>query len=193
MRLEEPPMPKRERTPQEKTANLDYLELISSRLRSQQLALRLYDVYSKQLAKNGVTEYWYAYGLLAGAIFSLWRGVFLTAVERTRANMEKHANELLIAVIENNSVPFQKERDTQQWMGGYYLNNVRYRLYAIRRDDRAWNFLKENDRDNECGRRLEKFAPEIPLGPEPPDLINFAKDLCDACDEVIKLFEAAAA
>jgi hypothetical protein len=71
------------------------------------------------------------FGLLTGAAFSLWRASFLTNVAnvaRTPEITHDSALQVLGGALQINAGLLTFERETEEWMGGYYLNNCRYRL-----------------------------------------------------------------
>jgi hypothetical protein len=79
------------------------------------------------------------FGRLTGVAFSLWRAAFLAGLERQpyvnnqpssepEASQAEHAQELLRALLETNTVSFSVDQKTRYWMGHYYIHNAAYRL-----------------------------------------------------------------
>lgn len=68
------------------------------------------------------------FGLLVGSAFSLWRAAFLANVVRTPDSFHENALKVLDSAIKTNAVLFGEEKQMEEWMEGYYLNNGRFRL-----------------------------------------------------------------
>lgn len=71
------------------------------------------------------------YALFVGAVFSLWRGAFLVDAVRESDSIVDSAQEMMKKVLSDNSISFQDDRRMRSWMGGYYLNNAKYRIARI--------------------------------------------------------------
>jgi hypothetical protein len=56
----------------------------------------------------------------------------LSDTERTWGKTFNGVNYLLVTLIEDNAVPYSVDRKSQEWMGGYYLNNATFRLLWVR-------------------------------------------------------------
>jgi hypothetical protein len=69
--------------------------------------------------------------LLVGAGFSLWRAAPLSEVERSNAKIAEAANQLLDRLVRDNSIGYPQDQDTREWMGGYYVNNAKWRLQDV--------------------------------------------------------------
>lgn len=72
--------------------------------------------------------------LYVGAVFSLWRAVFLVGesdVERRTSELHGKAAEFLKRVIDTNAVTFGDDLFHKTWAAGYYLNNARHRVKAL--------------------------------------------------------------
>jgi hypothetical protein len=111
-------------------STLDGLDwLVVARNEIQSLMLELYNKRPKQ--EPDEMGDWHS---LVGAAFSLWRAVFLVhEADLTREiNLPKHAEEFLLKVIETNNISFGDDRSCRSWSSGYYLNNARYRLKALK-------------------------------------------------------------
>lgn len=117
----------------DRSANFDWL--VSARSRNQLHLLRLNNCTDgpqfKALCGN---QPWRSiYSLLVGAAFSLWRGAFLIDIDRTWSSVLEDAKKLLQTLLRDNAVNYTQDRNTREWMSGYYLNNARLRLsWALR-------------------------------------------------------------
>ncbi len=110
----------------------DYEWLIKSRSEIQASILDLYRlllILEKQPDASAPNRS--CFGLLVGAAFALWRGAFLEDASREWTDILRDARQVLEKLLENNSIVYSDERTTRQWMGGYYLNNARYRLLRL--------------------------------------------------------------
>jgi hypothetical protein len=111
--------------------------LVKARASNQKSLLRLY-----RLAKgNSEKLHCDAMGrtlltLLIGAGFSLWRAAFLTDTRRKWPMIIDDATRLLERLVRDNAVAYPQDRETREWMAGYYLNNAQWRLLV------AWKQLK---------------------------------------------------
>jgi hypothetical protein len=104
--------------------------LVAARSRNQANLLRL-QTFSKQPQFDGLAadEIWRSvFSLLVGAEFSLWRGAFLVDIQRTWPTVLADAKKLLETLVRDNAVNYPQDRNTREWMSGYYLNNARLRL-----------------------------------------------------------------
>jgi hypothetical protein len=84
------------------------------------------------------------FALLVGAGFSLWRAVTLSDVRRTWPEIVGDANKLLLRLVQDNAVGYPQDRDTREWMGGYYLNNAKWRLIRARDELSKTNQVKKS-------------------------------------------------
>jgi len=73
-----------------------------------------------------------AFALFVGAGFSMWRAAFLTDTARTWSAILDDANKLLETLVRDNAINYLHDRWTREWMGGYYINNARWRLAYAR-------------------------------------------------------------
>lgn len=107
--------------------------LLKARAENQNLLLRLFEFGNKNggVFKND-PERRALFSLLLGVAYSLWRAAFLSNTIRTWKRTFEGANNLLLSLIEDNAVTYAKERHTEEWMGGYYLNNAAFRLLWVR-------------------------------------------------------------
>jgi hypothetical protein len=116
----------------------DFSWLVQQRCHVQNLLLDLYRyvlVHERELIRNSTRRDRASratYLLLIGVAFSLWRAVFLTNEKRTPARVVGHARKFLEAVVRDNTITFNTDRDLHEWSAGYYINNARYRLAMIR-------------------------------------------------------------
>lgn len=72
--------------------------------------------------------------LVLGALFSLWRAVFLVEtkdMERDKSTIGDNARSYLKKLIESNSINFNADMKMRTWSSGYYLNNARYRVKIL--------------------------------------------------------------
>jgi hypothetical protein len=66
--------------------------------------------------------------LLQGALFSLWRAIFLSA--STEGENYEHAVAFLRRVVHHNAINYPDDVKQHGWSFGYYLNNCGFRLSA---------------------------------------------------------------
>jgi hypothetical protein len=108
--------------------------LLNARAENQKLLLCLFEFGRKkknrEILKND-PERRALFGLLLGVAYSLWRAAFLSNTERTWQRTFEGADKLMLNLLEDNAVPYSKERATEEWMGGYYLNNAAFRLLWV--------------------------------------------------------------
>jgi hypothetical protein len=72
-----------------------------------------------------------AFQLTVGATFSLWRAIVLAEKPFEPDTALNHAEDLLDRVVSFNTVAFTDEKATMQWMGGYYVTNIQFRLWRL--------------------------------------------------------------
>jgi hypothetical protein len=116
----------------------NYTWLIKARALNQEVLLRLYRLKVTDKS-NRVSQY--IYTLLVGAAFSLWRAAFLSDATRELDKITEDATKLLKRLIQDNAVAYPQDRDTREWMAGYYINNAIWRLLI------AWQFIEKEDKD----------------------------------------------
>ena len=113
--------------------------LVKSRSANQELSLKLYLVMkdnAEAMKKNwGLANNAQA---LAGACFSLWRAVFLSDVsdddqffDRTITDAQSFLGNLIL----HNMVAYPQDRSTRDWTFVYYVNNAKYRLETISKEN----------------------------------------------------------
>ena len=104
--------------------------LVSARSRNQALLLSLYNYSTERQFKalDGNQPWRSIFSLLVGVAFSLWRGAFLTDIDRTWPRVIEDAKKLLEVLVRDNAVNYPQDRNTREWIAGYYLNNARLRL-----------------------------------------------------------------
>ncbi len=122
------------------TRERDLAWLVERRSQIQKFLLELYE-FDQELAPEEREAYHPVFGLLAGAGFSLWRAVFLSVKQRTMRETINDASRLLKILIETNAIGFPQDRETEQWMVGYYDNNAIFRLHCVVEDATAWQIL----------------------------------------------------
>ena len=142
-----------------------YKWLVEARTKSQKLLLCLfnYQIQNEDALKH---DPWRSvFALLVGAAFSLWRAAFLSNTKRQWPEILEHTNELLDKVLKDNAISFQDELKMREWMGGFYLNNARYRLTEARDtlkarqgDIKNKNAFKRLDELNRSGIEGKKAA-----------------------------------
>jgi hypothetical protein len=140
--------------------------LIGARSDSQSLLLRLYRFGHgvSNLEDHETARRLYAH--LVGAAFSLWRAAFLSDSTRQWREIlrgNRGALKFLEKVLRDNAINYPQDRDTRDWMGGYYLNSARFRLVRVRqrlaeivpesRDSERFKSLDELDADGTTGRK----------------------------------------
>ncbi|MCE9552920.1 MAG: hypothetical protein K8T91_06030 [Planctomycetes bacterium] len=119
------------------------------------------------------------YSQLVGAGFSLWRAAFLTDVDDKNPLTESlsHASDLLNKLLTDNTVTFQQDRATRNWMCGYYLNSAVVRLKMA------------SEKLGELAKRLaERFA--IQMNSEVAEALTTSRQSATANDVWDKVAEA---
>jgi hypothetical protein len=92
-----------------------------------------------------------AFQLAVGATFSLWRAIVLAEKPFEPDIALDHAEELLDRVVSFNAILFPDEKATKQWMGGYYVTNIQFRLWRLSSFD--------NMQITELREYVERWAP----------------------------------
>jgi hypothetical protein len=91
---------------------------------------------------------------LAGAAFSLWRAVFLTELAES-GELILTAKSFLEKVVRTNMIGFSDDLSMQAWSCGYYLNNAKYRILLIARENVSCrNRLKQASSEAYKGREI---------------------------------------
>jgi hypothetical protein len=107
-----------------------YEWLVERRAKNQDLLRRLCifgeEKKTTALWRNENSQRLFVY--LVGSAFSLWRAAFLSNTKRSWDMILDDAQKLLHRVIGDNAVAYPQDKETKEWMGGYYLNNARFRL-----------------------------------------------------------------
>ena len=140
--------------------------LIQARTSNQETLLRLYRLNITDKS-NPVSQQ--TYTLLVGAAFSLWRAAFLSDATRKSHNITEDATKLVKRLIQDNAVAYPQDRDTREWMVGYYINNAIWRLLI------AWKFIKKEQDDEPMPQallRLKDFDERGAENESPVDLWN---------------------
>jgi hypothetical protein len=111
--------------------------LVKARASNQEALLRLYRLAKDNPEKLQSDEMGRSlFTLLIGAGFSLWRAAFLSDARREWTRIVEDATQLLERLVRDNAVAYPQDRETREWMAGYYLNNAQWRLLI------AWKQLK---------------------------------------------------
>ena len=55
----------------------------------------------------------------------------MSEVERSNATITRDANKLLHRLVHDNAVAYPQDVETREWMGGYYVNNSKWRLREV--------------------------------------------------------------
>jgi hypothetical protein len=118
----------------------DLAWLVERRSQIQRFLLELYE-FDQELTHQEREAYHPVFGLLVGVGFSLWRAVFLSVKQRTMRDVIDDASRVLTILIETNAIGFPQDRETEQWMVGYYDNNAIFRLHCVVEDATAWQIL----------------------------------------------------
>ncbi|WHZ25313.1 MAG: hypothetical protein OJF51_000108 [Nitrospira sp.] len=146
--------------------------LIKARTSNQEALLRLYRL---NITDNSNPVSQQTYTLLVGAGFSLWRAAFLSDVTRETHKIAEDARKLIKRLIQDNSVGYPQDRETREWMAGYYINNAIWRLLI------AWKFIKEeaNEPTPQALVSLKDFDERGAENESPVDLWNSSHEaLC---------------
>jgi hypothetical protein len=155
--------------------------LIKARTSNQEALLRLYRLNITDKS-NPVSQQ--TYTLLVGAAFSLWRAAFLSDATRKAHNITEDATKLVKRLIQDNAVAYPQDRDTREWMVGYYINNAIWRLLI------AWKFIKK-EQDNEPMPQallsLKDFNERGAENESPVDLWNSSHE---ALSEILHILES---
>ena len=112
--------------------NLDFLsELVIQRNDTQNILFELLRLVVDHREIAGDLEINSIFQLTVGAAFSLWRAIVLADRPFEPFGALSDAKELLNRVVSFNAVLFPDEKETRQWMGGYYVSNIEFRLKNI--------------------------------------------------------------
>ena len=150
--------------------------LVRDRTRIQSLALDLLTLMRTHRTIRAADEGGRnAYDLLVGAVFSLWRAVFLASVDADWEDVLVRAETFLEKVIRHNAIGYMDDWNNRKWSFLYYLNNARYRL--IEAAEIVPKLKKELEKYPCIYAMDERF-----LGVQPTDSFN---GLCNAIDEAI--------
>lgn len=109
---------------------IDYDWLVKARFRVQEFMLDLHRHRSHRYP-TAPKEERAILDLFVGVAFSLWRAAFLTDTDRNSQSIATAGDLLLAKLLEDNTVSYTHDRAMKHWMGGYYLNNARYRTRRI--------------------------------------------------------------
>lgn len=130
--------------------NFDWL--VKARASNQEVLLRLYRFVkgnSQTLQSDAIKRTVFA--LLVGAGFSLWRAAFLGDAERKWPAIIGHSEQLLKRLVQDNAVNYTQDRETREWMAGYYINNAQWRLLM------AWQKLENSSLQSNALEKLKRF------------------------------------
>ena len=114
-----------------KGSGVDKRWLVENRSKIQMRMLELYELHKFEHDHDLNKDVWPIYGVLIGAVFSLWRAVFLIRGERDPNVEIEHGRILLGTLIETNAIGFPQDVAAAQWTAGYYVNNAALRLSAL--------------------------------------------------------------
>jgi len=163
--------------------NFDWL--VKARASNQEVLLRLHRFAKEnserlQCDPTGRS----VFALLVGASFSLWRAAFLSDASRKWSTTINDATVLLERLVRDNAVAYPQDRETREWMSGYYLNSAQWRLLI------AWRYL---DRDGTAGPMPEalsqlKEIEEESAEQEPPIVLWEKSD--GALRELLEIMQA---
>lgn len=102
----------------------DLAWLVQRRSEVMSLAMRLYKIATEE--PEG--PFPPVLQLLLGAVFSLWRAVFLADAQRPAGEVSGQALEFISTLIEDNAINYRQDKAANAWTVGYYLNNAFFRL-----------------------------------------------------------------
>lgn len=115
--------------------NFEHLQwVIASRQKNQACSLRILKLltdYKKQWNTKGLS---YFSQELISISFSLWRAAFLANKIGKRSIVFAHGVKFLNKVIEDNSIAYAQDKDSNEWTFNYYTKNARHSfeyLYKI--------------------------------------------------------------
>jgi hypothetical protein len=111
-------------------SNIDRRWLVENRSKIQARMLEL-DELSPNVREPYVPGIQSLFNMMIGAVFSLWRAVFLVRTDYDFDKEHNHALVLLGTLIDTNAVNFSQDHKSANWMAGYYINNAVFRLHAI--------------------------------------------------------------
>jgi hypothetical protein len=126
-------MARQSRTKEEKTKHLKFLEiLVRQRNSTQDLLLALLTLsFDSAEAFKAAPDLNSMFQLTVGATFSLWRAIVLAEEPFEPHAALDHAEDLLRRLVGFNTIVFSDEKETKQWMGGFYVANIQYRLWHL--------------------------------------------------------------
>jgi hypothetical protein len=99
--------------------------LVDARNKCQTLMLRLY--------RNWTTLPSFRRQAAVGAVFSLWRAVFLLIREHDQSitHADEAAQKFLARVIRRNTIGFSDDLTMRSWSGVYYVENAMFRVSQL--------------------------------------------------------------
>lgn len=105
--------------------------LVHSRAKAHGLLLELWKFSKTKSSLSSRHPERSIFGLFAGAAFSLWRAAFYIPPDKNWEKTLLRINNMLERVVRNNAFTYESEKAFEDWTGGFYLNNARYRLKRL--------------------------------------------------------------
>lgn len=129
----------RNMTEPEKRQRVQFLEgLVPQRNEAQVLLFKLLklvwarkEALKRQEEQRQKSKINAAFQYTVGATFSLWRAIVLAEKPFEPPSALDDAEELLDRVVRFNTIVFGDEKETKQWMGGFYVTNIQLRLWRL--------------------------------------------------------------
>jgi hypothetical protein len=109
--------------------------LVGWRNETQQILFDLYRlVAERQSAVESNSETNAAFQLCVGAAFSLWRAIVLFEHPLKQEPSLEASKRLLERVVSTNAILFGDELAAREWMSGFYVGNIQFRLSYLEQE-----------------------------------------------------------
>jgi hypothetical protein len=129
-----------------------------------------------------------AFQFTVGATFSLWRAIVLAQEPFEPPGALERAEDLLDRVVSFNTVAFSDEKATMQWMGGYYVTNIQFRLWRLSSFDNMQ--LRELQEYVAQWAAFSRPPIEFELEDRPFDSRTFFEETIKCLDAIVDRLEA---
>ena len=99
--------------------------LVDNRSAIQQTAFILYNLLPARNQRPSTKRISFIHQDLVGALFCLWRGVFLAHEKTSKLGMPlSHAKDYLKRIIETNSISFGEDKNAMEWTANFYVDGA---------------------------------------------------------------------
>jgi len=105
-------------------------QVTQRRAKIQDLALQLLHLLDSCRRTEDTGQY-NPYDLLVGAVFSLWRAIFLVDAADDWDSVLTNAERFLERVIRHNAITYMDDWNNRKWSFLYYLSDTHFRLHAF--------------------------------------------------------------